>query len=104
MQIFYILTWVIGGYGTLEELLEVITWAQLGIHKKPVRIPCWIKVNFLMHRQDLGSCVVPPCFRIPFCLKHKLVVYHKLVRSTKIVIFCQRLALIMASWHTHVDV
>nr|POE95200.1 cytokinin riboside 5'-monophosphate phosphoribohydrolase log3 [Quercus suber] len=25
-----------GGYGTLEELLEVITWAQLGIHDKPV--------------------------------------------------------------------
>ncbi|ERN16160.1 hypothetical protein AMTRI_Chr11g152520 [Amborella trichopoda] len=25
-----------GGYGTLEELLEVITWAQLGIHTKPV--------------------------------------------------------------------
>ncbi|TVU44238.1 hypothetical protein EJB05_03674 [Eragrostis curvula] len=25
-----------GGYGTLEELLEVITWAQLGIHSKPV--------------------------------------------------------------------
>ncbi|KAJ8574192.1 hypothetical protein K7X08_025997 [Anisodus acutangulus] len=24
-----------GGYGTLEELLEVITWAQLGIHRKP---------------------------------------------------------------------
>nr|VDC70122.1 unnamed protein product [Brassica rapa] len=23
------------GYGTLEELLEVITWAQLGIHEKP---------------------------------------------------------------------
>ncbi|KAF2586020.1 hypothetical protein F2Q70_00033912 [Brassica cretica] len=27
-----------GGYGTLEELLEVITWAQLGIHDKPVRV------------------------------------------------------------------
>jgi cytokinin riboside 5'-monophosphate phosphoribohydrolase len=26
-----------GGYGTLEELLEVITWAQLGIHHKPVK-------------------------------------------------------------------
>jgi len=26
-----------GGYGTLEEVLEVITWAQLGIHDKPVR-------------------------------------------------------------------
>ncbi|PHU24017.1 Cytokinin riboside 5'-monophosphate phosphoribohydrolase LOG4 [Capsicum chinense] len=25
-----------GGYGTLEELLEVITWAQLGIHDKAV--------------------------------------------------------------------
>lgn len=25
-----------GGYGTLEELLEVITWSQLGIHEKPV--------------------------------------------------------------------
>ncbi|XP_047321631.1 cytokinin riboside 5'-monophosphate phosphoribohydrolase LOG1-like [Impatiens glandulifera] len=25
-----------GGYGTLEELLEVITWAQLGIHHKPI--------------------------------------------------------------------
>ncbi|KAJ6921012.1 cytokinin riboside 5'-monophosphate phosphoribohydrolase LOG5-like [Populus alba x Populus x berolinensis] len=27
-----------GGYGTLEELLEVITWAQLGIHDKPVKL------------------------------------------------------------------
>ncbi|CAA0838412.1 Cytokinin riboside 5-monophosphate phosphoribohydrolase LOG8 [Striga hermonthica] len=25
-----------GGYGTMEELMEMITWAQLGIHKKPV--------------------------------------------------------------------
>ena len=25
-----------GGYGTLEELLEVITWAQLGFHRKPI--------------------------------------------------------------------
>jgi uncharacterized protein (TIGR00730 family) len=25
-----------GGYGTLEELLEVVTWAQLGLHTKPV--------------------------------------------------------------------
>ncbi|KAG6761730.1 hypothetical protein POTOM_034963 [Populus tomentosa] len=29
-----------GGYGTLEELLEVTTWAQLGIHDKPVSFPC----------------------------------------------------------------
>ncbi|KAL4297204.1 hypothetical protein GQ457_12G021250 [Hibiscus cannabinus] len=25
-----------GGYGTMEELLEMITWSQLGIHKKTV--------------------------------------------------------------------
>ena len=24
-----------GGWGTLEELLEVLTWAQLGLHQKP---------------------------------------------------------------------
>ncbi|WVZ65766.1 hypothetical protein U9M48_015079 [Paspalum notatum var. saurae] len=27
---------MIRGYGTLDELLEVIAWAQLGIHSKPV--------------------------------------------------------------------
>uniref|UniRef100_A0A9I9DUW9 Cytokinin riboside 5'-monophosphate phosphoribohydrolase n=1 Tax=Cucumis melo TaxID=3656 RepID=A0A9I9DUW9_CUCME len=27
---------LLGGYGTMEELLEMITWAQLGIHDKPV--------------------------------------------------------------------
>jgi uncharacterized protein (TIGR00730 family) len=24
-----------GGYGTFEELLEIVTWAQLGLHEKP---------------------------------------------------------------------
>jgi len=24
-----------GGWGTLEEFFEVITWAQLGLHRKP---------------------------------------------------------------------
>lgn len=27
-----------GGYGTLEELLEIITWKQLGIYKNPIII------------------------------------------------------------------
>ena len=25
-----------GGFGTFEELFETITWAQLGIHRKPI--------------------------------------------------------------------
>lgn len=27
-----------GGYGTLEELFEMVTWGQLGLHKKPIGI------------------------------------------------------------------
>ncbi len=27
-----------GGYGTLEEFFEMLTWAQLGLHEKPIAI------------------------------------------------------------------
>ncbi|WP_027379258.1 LOG family protein [Chryseobacterium daeguense] len=27
-----------GGYGTLEEFFEMITWVQLGLHKKPIAV------------------------------------------------------------------
>jgi hypothetical protein len=27
-----------GGYGTLEELFEILCWAQVGLHSKPVGV------------------------------------------------------------------
>ena len=27
-----------GGYGTMEELFEMLTWAQLGLHQKPIAL------------------------------------------------------------------
>lgn len=45
-----------GGYGTLEELAEVITWSQLGIHNKPVIV---YNINgFFDHlRKFFNECV-----------------------------------------------
>jgi uncharacterized protein (TIGR00730 family) len=48
-----------GGMGTLEELFEMLTWAQLGIHAKPVGL---LNVNgfyeglvaFIAHQQREG--------------------------------------------------
>lgn len=48
-----------GGFGTLEELFEMITWAQLGLHKKPVGL---LNTNgfynhlsaFIQHMVDTG--------------------------------------------------
>lgn len=48
-----------GGMGTLEELFEMLTWSQLGIHAKPVGV---LNVNgfydglvgFIAHQRDQG--------------------------------------------------
>ena len=48
-----------GGIGTAEELLEVFTWLQLGIHAKPVGV---LNINgyfdhllqFLAHMEESG--------------------------------------------------
>ena len=48
-----------GGFGTLEEFFEMLTWAQLGLHKKPVGIlnigEFYIKlVELMQHMVDTG--------------------------------------------------
>ncbi len=52
-----------GGIGTLEELVEQMTWAQLGRHKKPILIAningFWDPLLALLnHMRELG--LVPP--------------------------------------------
>lgn len=48
-----------GGYGTLEELLEVITWAQLGIHDKPVIIDLKKSIYIYRNNHQLISIKIP---------------------------------------------
>ena len=45
-----------GGLGTLEEVLEILTWAQLGIHQKPVGV---VDVDGYWTGSS-GSCATPP--------------------------------------------
>jgi uncharacterized protein (TIGR00730 family) len=51
-----------GGIGTLEELIEVYTWAQLGLHAKPIAVLNTLAyydplVAFLDHAVDQGFLV-----------------------------------------------
>jgi uncharacterized protein (TIGR00730 family) len=41
-----------GGYGTFEELFEIITWAQLGIHQKPIGL-----LNVAGYFDALTACI-----------------------------------------------
>ena len=48
-----------GGFGTLDELFEVLTWSQLGLHRKPVGLlnsdGFWDGLlAFLAHGRDEG--------------------------------------------------
>ena len=41
-----------GGFGTLEELFEMLTWAQLGLHEKPIAL-----LNTNGYYNDLTSMI-----------------------------------------------
>ena len=58
-----------GGIGTLEELVEQLTWAQLGRHKKPILIAdinCYWEplLTLLAHMREQEF--LPPPLRINF--------------------------------------
>ena len=49
-----------GGFGTLEELFEILTWAQLGLHKKPIGL---LDINgFYSHLKKLLQSMVDKGF------------------------------------------
>lgn len=49
-----------GGFGTLEELFEMLTWAQLGLHKKPIGL---LNINgFYDHLSKLLQTMVEKGF------------------------------------------
>jgi len=52
-----------GGVGTLEELVEQMTWAQLGRHKKPILIlnvdGCWDPLCVLLDRMEEVAFIRP---------------------------------------------
>jgi uncharacterized protein (TIGR00730 family) len=53
-----------GGIGTLEELIEQMTWAQLGRHKKPILIAningFWDPLLSLLAHMRVAGLVPPP--------------------------------------------
>ena len=53
-----------GGIGTLEELIEQMTWAQLGRHKKPILIAningFWNPLLSLLAHMRMAGLVPPP--------------------------------------------
>lgn len=81
-----------GGYGTLEELFEIITWAQLGIHQKPIgllnaagfydplieMVDHMIAADFIKpHNRDLFIVESEPAKLLKHLAQHKMPVQPK---------------------------
>ena len=60
-----------GGYGTLDELFEALTWAQLGVHQKPLGLldvdGFWQPLRTLVERQVAELFVRPHHAQMLLC-------------------------------------
>lgn len=64
-----------GGYGSLEELIEMVTWQQLGYHTKPVGI---LNVNgFYDHLISFVDHMVNEVSLIKISLELRLHKFHQ---------------------------
>jgi len=55
-----------GGFGTFEELFEVITWAQLGLHSKPIgvlNVDGYFDALMRLIDQAVGEGFIHPAYR-----------------------------------------
>jgi len=55
-----------GGFGTLDELFEITTWAQLGMHRKPIGVldvDGWFTPLFAYVDQAVDAGLVKPEYR-----------------------------------------
>ncbi len=66
-----------GGIGTLEELIEQMTWAQLGRHKKPILIAningFWDPLLVLLEHMRTLGLVPPPAKGVELLVADRIV-------------------------------
>jgi uncharacterized protein (TIGR00730 family) len=62
-----------GGFGTFDELFEIITWGQLGLHRKPIGlldVSGYFQPLLAMVRQGVHDGFIPTAHAHPFVVSN----------------------------------